>query len=483
MGLDPPSMDSDQIAFQSISDISRLIQKKEISPVELVDLILARIDHLNPHLNAFITVLDRSREYARVLEKELVNGQVRGPLHGVPISLKDLILTQGIRTTCGSKIMRENNSDEDAPVVQKLHQAGAVLVGKTNLHEFAFGVTSNNPHFGPVRNPWDRSRVAGGSSGGSAAAVASGMGFASIGSDTRGSIRIPAAACGIVGLKPTYGLVSTRGVIPLSWSLDHIGPLARSVEDAALVLEAIAGHDAQDPASVTQSTTHYAAALERDPAQFAIGICREYFFEKIDPEIRKAVEEAVDVLRSAGMEVREVEIPHIGQALEASTHIQRPEATAYHQDYLRSHAADYGVEVRQKLEMGWTVSAVEYMNAQWTRQLLKEEFNQVFQQVHCLAAPTLPAFPPPLGEDFVTISGEQEDVGQAYVRLNAPQNLTGLPALSLPCGFGSQGLPIGLQLIAPAFQESTLLTIGAAYQRLTDWHLRRPPLPFFIVGH
>lgn len=469
-------MSPDDLAFESISNLSRFISKKEVSPVDLIDTVMKRIERFNPSLNAYLTVLGQSRDEARQRQEEIAQGKHRGPLHGIPVSLKDLILTKGIHTTCGSKILRDYVPDEDAAIVQKLRDAGAVIVGKTNLHEFAFGVTSNNPHFGPVRNPWNLECIPGGSSGGSGAAVAAGLGCMSIGSDTRGSIRIPAAACGVVGLKPTYGLVSMYGVVPLSWSLDHVGPLTRTVEDAALVLAAIAGYDGRDPASAEHGPVDYRKSVDRKAEGLRIGICRTCFFERIDPEIERAVEGAVTVLRDAGMRVWDVTIPHIEQALEISTRIQRPEATAYHQEYLRTRAGDYSAEVKQKLETGWAISAVDYINATRTRQALKNEFKRLFNEIDCLLAPTLPALPPPIGQGFVAIEGDREDVGQAYVRLNAPQNLTGFPALSLPCGFGSNGLPIGLQLIAAEFREEALFTVGAEYQRRTEWHLRRPAI-------
>lgn len=449
--------------------------------MELLDVVLRRVARLNPHLNAFITVLDRSREQALALQEELARGQARGPLHGIPVSIKDLIFTRGVRTTGGSRVFRHQRAEEDAAVVVRLREAGAVLMGKTNLHECAFGVTSNNPHFGPVRNPWDPERIPGGSSGGSGAAVAAGLGFASLGTDTRGSIRIPAAACGIVGLKPTYGRVSTRGVITLSWSLDHVGPMTRSTEDAALVLQAVAGYDPDDPTSADRPVADYPAAIEKSLKGLRLGICRPYFFEGVDSEIRAAVEKAVQVLQAAGMELREVTIPHLSEALQVSTHLQRAEATAYHQDHLTTRPGEYGEEVRKKLESGWSISAVDYLNAQWSRQVLKQEFSAVFEEVDCLIAPTLPGLPPRLGEEFVSIDGEQEEIGQAYVRLNAPQNLTGFPALALPCGFSRHGLPIGMQLVADAFREEILFTVGAEYERHTDWQRRRPPLPLPVI--
>jgi aspartyl-tRNA(Asn)/glutamyl-tRNA(Gln) amidotransferase subunit A len=460
---------------RSIGELAPLIERREISPVELAAEALERIRLLNPKLDAFITVTEReARDQARAAEAEIRSGRYRGPLHGIPISIKDLFATRGVRTTAGSRVLRHWVPDFDATAVARLRDAGAVFVGKANMHEFAYGVTSTNPHYGPVRNPWDRRRIPGGSSGGSAVAVATSQGLASLGSDSGGSIRIPSAACGTVGLKPTYGRVSRYGAVPLAWSLDHVGPITKTVEDAAIFLAAIAGPDAKDESAAKRPVADYRRALRRDLRGVRVGVPENYFFDHVDPEIGRAVETAIGELRSLGAETRPVKIGDLELCAALEAHVTLAEATSYHEAYLRTKPDEYGPGVRTDLEAGRYLLATDYVKSQRARTLLKRNFASTFREVDVLATPTLPAFPPLIGEEYVQSGDRRENVIDAFLRFNIPFDLTGFPAISIPCGFGSQGLPVGLQLAGKAFDEATVLGVAHAYEQNTAWHLRRP---------
>ncbi|MGA2899713.1 MAG: amidase [Candidatus Acidiferrales bacterium] len=467
-----------ELAFLSIQQAARLLRRKEISPLELVNVALARIEHLNPSINAFLTVLaDRARKKARAAELEFVRtrrgsaAKLASPLFGIPVSLKDNFWTRGIRTTAGSKILGNFIPNEDSDVAARLVGAGAILLGKTNMHEFAYGISNQNPHYGAVHNPWALDRISGGSSGGSAAAIAAGMCFASVGTDTGGSIRIPAALCGIVGLKPTYGLVSVAGVIPLARSLDHAGPLARNVVDVSIMLQAIAG---KYPKATTPPDSR---KLKRDRSQrFRLGWPREYFFERVDPEIQSAIKAAAKVFVSTGARFEDVSLPHLGDSLDPSTNIALSEATRYHQSqgFYPARAAEYGADVSSRLEMGTQVRAVDYLRAFEVKRQMESDFEAAFERVDAILAPAVPIAAPRIGEDETKIAGEDESVRSALVRLNRPANLTGHPAISIPCGFTRGGLPIGLQLIGPRWAEASLLAIAHTYEDATEWHTRHP---------
>jgi aspartyl-tRNA(Asn)/glutamyl-tRNA(Gln) amidotransferase subunit A len=469
-----------ELAFLSIQQAARLLRRKEISPLELVNVALARIEHLNPSINAFLTMLaDRARKKARAAELEFIRtrrggaAKLANPLFGIPISLKDNFWTRGIRTTAGSKILGNFIPNEDSDVAARLASAGAILLGKTNMHEFAYGISNQNPHYGPVHNPWALDRISGGSSGGSAAATATGMCFASVGTDTGGSIRIPAALCGIVGLKPTYGLVSVAGVIPLAGSLDHAGPLARNVVDACIMLQAIAG---RYPKATTPPDFR---KLRRDRSQrFRLGWPREYFFERVDPEVQSAIKAAAKVFVSTGARFEDVSLPHLGDSLEPSTNIALSEATRYHQSqgFYPARAAEYGADVSSRLKMGTQVRAVDYLRAFEVKRQMESDFEAAFERVDAILAPTVPIAAPRIGEDETKIAGENESVRSALVRLNRPANLTGHPAISIPCGFTRGGLPMGLQLIGPRWAEASLLAIAHTYEDATEWHTRHPEL-------
>jgi aspartyl-tRNA(Asn)/glutamyl-tRNA(Gln) amidotransferase subunit A len=465
--------------FASIERTAQLIRRKEISPVELACATLDRIARLDTRLNAFITVTaERALTDARKAEREILRGAYRGPLHGIPLALKDNVWTRGVRTTAGSQILANFVPTEDATVTRRLARAGAVLLGKTNMHEFAYGVTTENPHYGATRNPWDTRCIAGGSSGGSAAAVAAGMAFGSVGTDTGGSIRIPAALCGIVGLKPTFGRVSRFGVVPLARSLDHAGPLARNVADLAILLHRIAGRDPRDPAACRVPVPDYLRALGRKLGRFRLGWPREYFFEGIDGGVRRALEAAIRVLEGMGAEIKEVTLPHLAEAAQASTDIALAEALRYHQDagYFPARAREYGEDVRRRLQMGRSVSAASYLRGFEIRRLVRADFRDALQHVDAIVAPTTPVVAPRLHAKTAILAHKKESVRSALVRLNRPANFTGLPSISVPCGFTPQGLPVGLQLIGRPWVENLLLRIAHSYEQGTEWHCRQPEL-------
>ncbi|MGH9682844.1 MAG: amidase [Candidatus Acidiferrales bacterium] len=463
-----------ELAFLSIAEASRLLRRKEISSVELVSAVLSRITRLNPSLNAFITVVDdAARREAKKAGREIRRGESRGPLHGIPISLKDNIETHGILTTAGSRILGDFIPAKNSVIAERLARAGAILVGKTNLHEFAYGVTTENPFFGTTRNPWLRDRIPGGSSGGSGAAVAAGLGFASVGTDTGGSIRIPSALCGIVGLKPTFGLVSLEGVVPLAESLDHAGPMARTVADASIMLEAIAGRYPKGA-----RLPDFRKLRKKRPFRFRIGWPKQYFFDRIDDEVLRAVKSAVKTLESLGGRVAEVSLPHLDDSVAPSTSIALAEATQYHESrgYFPERADEYSSDLRHRLEQGRDVRAVDYLRAREQQSEVMRDFDAAFDRVDVITAPTTPIAAPPLGTKEVSIAGEKETVRAALLRLNRPANYTGHPAISLPCGFTRAGLPIGLQIIGPLWGEAGLLEIAFAYEQATEWHKKHPDL-------
>jgi aspartyl-tRNA(Asn)/glutamyl-tRNA(Gln) amidotransferase subunit A len=466
-----------ELIFRSVSQLAPLLRKKEISPVELFNAAMERIHRLQPTLNSFITITEEAGRRAAIqAETEIRKGHYRGPLHGIPISIKDLFATRAVRTTAGSKVLANWVPDYNATAVDRLYQAGMVMVGKAHMHEFAYGVTSDNPHYGPARNPWDRTRVPGGSSGGSGAAVASSQCTVSLGSDSGGSIRIPAAVCGVVGLKPTYSRVSRYGAIPLAWSLDHVGPIAKSVEDAAIMLAAIAGPDPKDPSASSRPVPDYRKEMMGDVRGMRLGIPRQYFFEHVDPEIHQAVRAAIRQLESLGATSVEVDTPALENGPAMEGHITLVEATSYHEPYLKSQANDYGPGVRTDLEAGRYLLGTDYVKSQRARTLLKRHFNEAFKHADVIVSPTLPAFPPTVGDTWVQSGDLRENIIDAFLRFNIPHDLTGFPALSVPCGFSSTGLPIGFQIAGKAFDEVTVFKVANAYEQSTKWHLSRPPL-------
>src|SRR5258707_31133 len=456
----------------SISEAAELLRQKKISPVDLATACLDRVELLNPVLNAFITVTHESAmAQARVAEDEIQRGQWRGPLHGIPVGLKDLIDTAGIRTTCGSALFADRVPTEDAEVVQRLKRAGAVLIGKQNLQEFAYGGTSASSHYGAVHNPWNPKHIAGGSSGGSAAAVAAGMCFGAIGSDTGGSIREPAAFCGVVGLKPTYGRVSTRGVFPLSWSLDHVGPICRNVRDAALMLEAIAGYDALDVTCVDWATEQYANALS-SKTDFRIGLVRQPFFEDLDRDIELAINEAIEVIRRMShmsSQVIEVLLPSVPTA------VQAPEVYAVHKNYYANSPDLYRPWMRERLAQAATADTVAYVADRFALERVRRTVNDVFAEVDLLITPTTPV--PPITIEEASNMPPPPPPGEVWLRNTRPFNAYGLPTISIPTGFTNAGLPIGLQIAGPRFGEGRVLAFAHAFEQSTDWHNRTLTLP------
>jgi aspartyl-tRNA(Asn)/glutamyl-tRNA(Gln) amidotransferase subunit A len=462
------------VAFLSIEEAARLLRRKKISPVDLVDEALERIERLNPSLNAFITVLrEQALQAARRRERELRSRKDRGPLHGIPITLKDNFLTRGIRTTAGSKILSNYVPSSHSAVARKLELAGAILLGKTNLHEFAYGISNENDHFGPAHNPWSPDRVTGGSSGGSAAAVAAGIGFASMGTDTAGSVRIPAALCGVTGLKPTFGLVSVEGVIPLSLSADHVGPIARTVTDACILLETIAEAYPKGAARPDHRKLRSRATLKCQ-----VGWPKNYFFERIDPEVMRFIEAARKCFEAHGGKICEAHLPRITDWVRAATTIGIAEAARYHQSqgYFPARQKEYGKEIAERLEMGLSVSAVDYIRALELRREAQRDMDSVFEKVDVILAPASPIPAWRIGENEITIAGEKETVRSAVVRVNRPANFTGHPSISVPCGFTSNDLPVGLQMIGPRWGEARLLSIALAYEQSNQWHNRHPKL-------
>jgi aspartyl-tRNA(Asn)/glutamyl-tRNA(Gln) amidotransferase subunit A len=468
-------MEASELCYTSLRGLATLIQRQEVSPVEATQAVVDRVEKFDRQLNSFITLLrDEALAWARTAEQEIGAGHYRGPLHGIPVAVKDLYYTKGIRTTAGSKILSDFNPAYDATVIAKLRDAGAILIGKLNMHEFARGATNASSLIGACNNPWDTLRVSGGSSGGSAAAVAAGLCFGALGSDTGGSIRIPAALCGIVGLKPTYGRVSRYGAFPLSWSLDHVGPMTRTVTDAALMLQVIAGHDRHDPTTRTAVVPDYSVALTRDIEGARLGIPQEFYFEQLEAEVRDSVRAAIQTLERAGAQVEEVSLPLSQYAAAAARIISSTESAEIHEKFLQTHFADYSSDVRAGFLVGQLILGKHYMKAQRLRSLIRQEMAAALRRVDALVTPTVPIPAPRSGETTVDIGQEVIDVMWALSRLTCPANLTGFPAISVPCGFTMAELPIGLQFIGRPFAEATILQLAYAYEQETTWHQRQP---------
>jgi aspartyl-tRNA(Asn)/glutamyl-tRNA(Gln) amidotransferase subunit A len=470
--------------YLSIDEAVQLLRDGALSPHALTEACLRQIERLNPRLNAFITVIEddiaRSAEGATwqspVKPETAASPSLRSDtrlavsLAGIPIAIKDLFETKGIRTTAGSKFFADYVPANDAAVVQKLKEAGAIILGKTNTHEIALGVTSNNPHFGVCRNPWDTRRIPGGSSGGSAAAVASGMALAALGTDTGGSIRIPAALCGVVGLKPTYGRASLRGVFPLSWNLDHAGPLTRTVKDTAYLLQVIAGYDSEDPACTNVPVDDYLSHIEEGIRGLHFAQAVGDYVEDSDDEVLNAIADAVKVLEGLGASVEKVETSFLREAALANGLMTQADGAAYHHERLVEHPEWFGTDVRQRLEIGRNFTSTEYSLARRSQAEMKHRLGKLFERYDCLLLPTTPITAP------LIEGGDAIEQARRLTRFTAPFNLTGLPAISLPCGFSREGLPIGLQVVAPWWAEAGLLRAAQAYEGETGWRKSRPPM-------
>jgi aspartyl-tRNA(Asn)/glutamyl-tRNA(Gln) amidotransferase subunit A len=448
---------------RSLAGLSRELLARHLSPVEVVRTLLGRIEA--DETNSFITVTaERAIEGASRAEREILAGRYRGPLQGIPVALKDIIYTRGVRTTMGSATYSGHVPDHSATVARKLEGAGSVLIGKTNTHEFAYGPTGDRSHFGPTLNPHDARRITGGSSGGSGAAVAANLCYGALGSDTGGSIRIPAALCGAVGMKPTFGRVSKNGVFPLSWSLDHVGPITRTVEDNALMLNVLAGHDPEDHYSVDRPAEDFTRDLQRVLRGACIGLPTSFYFDHVDEEVGTRVREAVEVLRLLGARVREVGIPNLVETLHAQRLILGAEAYAVHEERLENEPEMFGEEVSDRLMDGANKRAYHYANARRRGVLATDEFDRALHGVDVLLTPTLPITATEIGQREVGIGDYEESVRSALTRFTGPTDLTGHPSLSIPCGTTASGLPVGLQLIGRHFDEATLYRFGHAYE-------------------
>jgi aspartyl-tRNA(Asn)/glutamyl-tRNA(Gln) amidotransferase subunit A len=471
------------LAGATITDLSTAIVQRDASPVEIVDAYLTRIGALDGTLRCFITVLsDSALDAARRAEEDITRGRHRGRLHGIPVAIKDIFQTAGVRTTCGSKVLADWIPTQDAAVVQRLAAAGTILLGKLNMHEFAFRVPA--PAYPTPRNPWNLERSCAGSSSGSAAALAAGLCPGSLGTDTGGSIRGPAAFCGIVGHKPTYGLVSRAGVVPLAWTLDHVGPMARTVEDCALLLDAIAGYDPADPGSAQPTTGSFHGGLQRSLRGVRLGLVRVPYEKALPPdaavarEVEAAVRAAAQVLHDAGMTIDEVDLPRVDDALAAYRTIVFSEAAAYHQAHFPARAADYGPRLREQLALGLAIPAAQYIQAQRMRRIVIGEMGELLRRVDLLLLPASLT-------DATPIDREPPRPGEGFTPaqwLTNIFNIIGAPALALPCGFSTAGLSLGMQLVGRPFEDALVLAAGHAYQQVTDWHRRTPDLTSVAGG-
>ena len=464
----------------TISELAPKIKAREVSPVEVLDAVLSRLDRLQPTLNTFITTLnEQARAQAKEQEAALARGEYRGALHGVPIGIKDNIATAGIRTTAGTMVLADHVPEEDAYVVSLCKKAGAIILGKENMEEFAAGPTSNNPHYGAVHNPWALDHIPGGSSGGSGANVAASVTYASLGTDLGGSIRIPASFCGVVGLKQTFGLVSQRGIQVTSFNGDHIGPLTRSVQDSALVLQAIATYDPLDPTTVPVPMVDYSAGIESGLRGMKVGLPTNYFFDFLDNEVETAVRQAITDLEELGAEIKEVTLPSMRYA-RAMRITSMVDTFVAHEPYIASHRRDYTPEILYRIMAGQFVLGRDYSKALKVQRIIKEEYLRVLRDVDLLVTPTVPVMAPRIDSKTVNLGGTEYPVkgpgAGEMIRNTYPSNYTGLPAMTVPCGFTTEGLPIGLQLIGRPFEEQTLFRAAHGYESVSPSRGRRPPV-------
>jgi aspartyl-tRNA(Asn)/glutamyl-tRNA(Gln) amidotransferase subunit A len=466
---------SDELCFASLSATAERIRARQLSALEVMRAVLDRTERVGGALNCYITLLgEQALAQADALDRLQASGTYLGPLHGVPVALKDNIQTAGVRTTVGSSILADWVPAEDATVTSRLKSAGAVLIGKNNLYEFAFGAP--HPDYGPVHNPWDAARSCAGSSNGSGCAVAAGLAYASLGTDTGGSIRLPGAYCGIVGLKATYGRVSRAGVVPVSYNLDHVGPLTRTVRDAALVLASIAGQDPGDPSTAAVSVADYTAGLEQGVRGLRLGVPRRQAGERLDDEVQAAVESAYRTLERAGATLSEVDLPSYEHARTIMWAVGAVEGAEWHRTYLRTRAAEYHPVVRTSFEVGEFVPAVEYVHMQRVRQVMINQMAEILREVDAILTPTAATPAHPIGAPTVVVGGREEKVLAALTRYTPLANVTGQPAVALPCGFTSAGLPISFQVLGRHYDEARMLRVARAYERETDWGSRRPPV-------
>lgn len=464
---------NNELIAKSMKELAPLIRHREVSPVELTSAVLEQVATYNDALNAFITISsEKAAETAKEAEKEIMQGNYRGPLHGMPMGIKDNIYFKNQITTMGSKIHQHFVPDFDATVVKRLRDAGVIFTGKLNMHEYALGGTTDNPFFGTCHNPWDYESIPGGSSGGAGAAIAADMSVASLGTDTSGSIRMPASACGIVGFKPTYGKVSKYGCFPEAWSLDHVGPMTKTVYDAAAMLEVISGLDENDPTSIDTQDVSYTRQLSTNIHGVILGVNEDFFFKDIDSKVEQLIRDGISRLEDMGAKIVPVDIPILQDAEFALTVTDTSETSAVHHHHLKSRPQDFGEDVRLLLEMGEIPSAVDYIQAQQLRRRIKFDFQEVFQKVDVLIAPTMPAIPKKINAEFAKADGKKiEDMS----RLVGPANLAGLPSLTLPCGL-SEGLPVGMEIMGPAFEEEKVFNVGYAFESTAPLDGKRPHL-------
>ncbi len=461
----------------SIGTAATMIRAKEITPIELVESHLKRIEETEDQLNSFITIMaDEAIDSAKKATDIIFKRKEIGHLHGIPIGLKDLYDTAGIKTTAGSMIYRDRIPNEDASVVTKLKGEGAIIIGKLQMHEFALGSTSINPHHGPARNPWDRSRITGGSSGGSASSVASGQCKGALGTDTGGSIRIPSGLCGIVGLKPTFGRVSRSGVFPLSWTMDTVGPMTRTVEDSALLLNVLAGFDPQDPGSANVPSENFASDIAGGIEGVKIAVPQEYFYDIIDDEVSKAVQATQEVFIGLGATVEPIKIPALEHSLAISGTIMLAEAASVHDFNLREKPGEIGDDVRLRLTQGALTSASDYIKAQRARTEFNQQIKEALNKFDVLLSPTVPVGAPKINEQTITVGNLHQPTLSLLPRLTRPHNICGIPTISIPCGFTQQKTPIGIQIGGRAFDEKLVLRVAHAYESATDWGQSKPIL-------
>lgn len=465
-----------ELLSKTATEVARFIESKEVSPVEVTQALLDHAHELNDTINAYISFRDDAAlTEAKRAEEEISAGQYRGPLHGIPMAIKDNLYVGGEVTTMASKIHGDFVSKDDSSVVAKLKEAGAVLTGKLNMHEYAWGIDNNSPHFGSVQNPRNLEKVPGGSSGGSGAAVASNATFTALGTDTAGSIRIPSSVCGLVGLKPTHGRVAKYGCYPLAWSLDHIGPMSKSVADAAATLQAIAGFDRRDPTAIDVPVDDYMAALGGDPKGLVIGVEEDYFFRDVHSPIEKLVRKQIEGLVARGAVVKKVTIPSLAYSEWTELATSLSEASAIHHTDLVERPDDFGADIRFLFELGEMFSSVDYLQAQQARRQIKHEFNAALEEVDVIMTPTLPVLPPDIGSSVANLNGNDVDLIDHFIRFTGPGNLTGLPALSMPVGL-EEGLPVGLQIMGKAFDEATVLRVGAHIEEGNPMQGQRAPV-------
>jgi aspartyl-tRNA(Asn)/glutamyl-tRNA(Gln) amidotransferase subunit A len=460
-----------------LDELARQIESRQVSSAEVVEAALARLDRLNVRLNAFITVAhEQARKAAAQADGELTRGVYRGPLHGVPVSVKDLFFTAGLRTTGGSKILADWVPDEDSALAERLKAAGAVILGKTNLDEFGHGGTSTVSHFGPVHNPWNLERIAGGSSGGSTAAVAAGIGPLSYGTETGSSVRRPSAYCGVSGFKPTFGLVSRYGSFRGAWSMDHAGVFGRSIKDVAIGLDAVAGYDSRDPASVYRSESSYARRLEADVRGVKIGVLRRFLENGVEPSVASAFDLAIRSLSGAGATLVDIDIPELKYAAMTSMLTSAAESGANNIEWMRERPDDYQVEIKRRLASGLGITAAEYLTVQRARYRIREAVRAAYETVDVLANPTTSRVAPPVSLGPKGNGDQTYKLGYTHSSLLRFPSLLGLPGCSIPCGASEEGLPIGMQLVGRWFADQRVLNVAFAYQQATEWALRKPRL-------